>query len=60
MFNPKLNSTNLKEFNLDHYIDLVTDLSKIDRNIIDDELGRLPTYYSYYYGMLVKIKEIFR
>jgi hypothetical protein len=58
MFNPKLKASNLDDFNLDQYTDIVLDLAKIDKDAIEEELLNFTAYFSYYYGLQVRAKRI--
>jgi hypothetical protein len=57
MFNPKLKTSNLQEFDLDQYLELVEELSQINREDIEKELTEFTAYYAYYYGLQVKAKR---
>jgi chromosome segregation ATPase len=57
MFNPKIRANNLDSLDLEKYIEIVEDLSKINRESIEDELTQFAAYFSYYYGLQVKAKR---
>lgn len=54
-----MNSTNIEEFNIDKYEELVVELSKVNPNDIENELVTHTSIYSYYYGILVRAKRLF-
>lgn len=57
MFNPKIKPNNLESLDLEKYIEIVEELSKINREDIEDELTQFSAYFSYYYGLQVKAKR---
>lgn len=59
MFNPKIKPNTLDSLDLEKYLEVVEELSKINREGIEDELTQFAAYYSYYYGLQVKAKRMF-
>lgn len=57
MFNPKIRPNNIETLDLEKYLEIVEELSKINREGIEDELTQFSAYFSYYYGLQVKAKR---
>ena len=57
-FIPKLDFTNLTDLDIQQYHEIVADLSKIDRDRIEDELDSFPGIYGYYYGLLARANRL--
>lgn len=57
-FAPKLDFTNLLDLDIQQYHEIVADLSKIDRERIEDELDTLSGIYGYYYGLMVRANRL--
>lgn len=57
-FVPKLDFTNLIELDIQQYHEIVLELSKIDRERIEDELDVFPGVYGYYYGLLARANRL--
>ena len=57
-FTPKLDFTNLIDLDIQRYHEIVAELSKIDRERIEDELDTLSGIYGYYYGLLARANRL--
>lgn len=47
---------NLSTLDTETYQKIALKLARIDRDSVEDELGRFPSFYTYYYGFLVHTK----
>jgi hypothetical protein len=52
----RLNNTNIESLDLDFYLEIVKDVSRI--RDIEDDLTTLTADYSYYYGMMNRAKAL--
>lgn len=57
MFHPQLTPGQLSDLDINVYQGIVSKLSIIDRENIDEELATVPIIFSYYYGLLVRAKR---
>lgn len=57
MFKPLITPQTLENLDIELYQSVVSILSRINREDIDDELTNVPVIFSYYYGLLVRSKR---